>query len=150
MPKILELGAGMTPRENAVNHDRIKHSNHIDVAWGLEVYPWPWQDEEWDEIRANDVFEHMSADIHTWLSELHRILKKGGILRLRLPAWDNHLSYRDPTHKKVFHEETFDYFDPEKALYKEFGRYYWDVVPTFMVNYVGRENNDLVFQFNKI
>jgi SAM-dependent methyltransferase len=150
MLKILELGAGSRPRENAVNHDRVFHSPHIEIAWNLENYPWPWQDNEWDEIRANDVFEHMNADIHTWLSELHRILKIGGILTLRLPAWDNPLSYRDPTHKKVFHEETFDYFDPDKALYKEFGRFYWDTVPLFIVNYIGRENNDLVFQLNKI
>lgn len=150
MPKILELGTGTLVKNGVTHHDRIKHSDHIDVAWDLEKYPWPWQDNEWDEIRAYDVFEHMSADINIWLSELHRILKNGGTLTLRLPSWDNPLSYRDPTHKKVFHEETFDYFDPNKALYREFGRFYWDTVPLFNVIFNGRENNDLLFTMIKI
>jgi predicted SAM-dependent methyltransferase len=144
--KILELGSGSVPLQGAVHHDRIKHSEWIDVAWDLEVIPWPCENEEWDEVYAIDVFEHLNTEIVDWLSECHRILKVGGKLTLRLPAWDNELSYRDPTHKKVFHHETFDYFDPEKELYELFGRYYWDNVPLFQVTFVGRENNDLRFE----
>ena len=144
--KILELGSGSTPLQGAVHHDRIKHSKWIDVAWDLEVVPWPCENKEWDKIYAIDVFEHLNVEIVDWLSECHRILKVGGKLILRLPAWDNELSYRDPTHKKVFHHETFDYFDPEKELHKSFGRYYWDNVPLFQVTFVGRENNDLRFE----
>lgn len=100
--KILELGSGSAPLQGAVHHDRIKHSNWIDVAWDLQVLPWPCQNEEWDEVYAIDVFEHLNTEIIDWLSECHRILKVGGKLTLRLPAWDNELSYRDPTHKKFF------------------------------------------------
>jgi predicted SAM-dependent methyltransferase len=144
--KMLELGSGSVPLQGAVHHDRIKHSEWIDLAWDLEVMPWPCENKEWDEVYAIDVFEHLNAEIVDWLSECHRILKVGGKLILRLPAWDNELSYRDPTHKKVFHHETFDYFDPEKELHKLFGRYYWDNVPLFQVTFVGRENNDLRFE----
>ena len=143
---MLELGSGSVPLQGAVHHDRIKHSEWIDLAWDLEVMPWPCENKEWDEVYAIDVFEHLNAEIVDWLSECHRILKVGGKLILRLPAWDNELSYRDPTHKKVFHHETFDYFDPEKELHKLFGRYYWDNVPLFQVTFVGRENNDLRFE----
>lgn len=100
--KILELGSGSMPLQGAVHHDRIKHSDWIDVAWDLEVLPWPCKNEEWDEIYAIDVFEHLNIEIVDWLSECHRVIKPEGKLTLRLPAWDNELSYRDPTHKKFF------------------------------------------------
>lgn len=143
---ILELGAGSAPIEGAVHHDRIKHSDWIDVAHDLDVLPWIWDNESWDMIYAIDVFEHLKLDIIDYIKECYRILKPGGKLIMRLPAWDNELSYRDPTHRKVFHPETFDYFDPDNDLYKLFGRYYWDDVPLFAVKFVGRENNDLKFE----
>ena len=148
--KILELGSGSVPIEGAVHHDRIKHSDWIDVAHDLDILPWIWNNDEWDEIYSIDVFEHLNLEIIQWISECHRILKIGGKLTMRLPAWDHELSYRDPTHKRVFHPETFDYFDPEKELYKLFGRYYWDNTPTFTVKYIGRENNDLKYELRKI
>lgn len=147
---ILELGSGSVPIEGAVHHDRIKHSEWIDVAHDLDILPWIWHNDQWDEIYAIDVFEHLNLEIVQWLSECHRILKVGGKLIMRLPAWDNELSYRDPTHKKVFHPETFDYFDPEKELYSLFGRYYWDNVPKFTVKYIGKENNDLRYELRKV
>lgn len=147
---VLELGSGSVPIEGAVHHDRIKHSDWIDVAHNLEVLPWIWENNSWTTVYAIDVFEHLNLDIIDWLKECHRILMVGGSLIMRLPAWDNELSYRDPTHKKVFHPETFDYFDPEKELYELFGRYYWDDVPKFTVTYLGRENNDLRYELRKI
>lgn len=147
---ILELGSGSLPIEGAIHHDRIKHSDWIDVAHDLDVTPWIWDNDYCDTIYAIDVFEHLNLDIINWMSECYRILKPGGNLIMRLPAWDHELSYRDPTHKKVFHPETFDYFDPEKELYQLFGRYYWDNVPEFTVTYLGRENNDLKYELRKI
>lgn len=147
--KILELGSGSVPIEGAVHHDKIKHSDWIDVSHDLDNLPWIWDNEEWDKIYAIDVFEHLNIKIDKWLSECHRILKPEGILIMRLPSWDNPLSYRDPTHNKVFHEETFDYFDVEKDLYKLFGRYYWDKIPLFQVKFIGRENNDLLFELTR-
>jgi len=148
--KILELGSGSVPIEGAVHHDRIFHSDWIDVAHDLDILPWIWDNNEWDMVYAIDVFEHINLEIIQWISECHRVLKVGGKLIMRLPAWDNELSYRDPTHKKVFHHETFDYFDPEKDLYKLFGRYYWDNTPKFSVKFLGRENNDLKYELSKI
>ena len=148
--KILELGSGSAPIEGAVHHDRILHSDWIDVAHDLDILPWIWDNNEWDMVYAIDVFEHINLEIIQWISECHRVLKVGGKLIMRLPAWDNELSYRDPTHKKVFHHETFDYFDPEKDLYKLFGRYYWDNTPKFSVKFLGRENNDLKYELSKI
>lgn len=147
---ILELGAGSAPIEGAIHHDRVKHASYIDIAHDLDLLPWPWENESFDKIYAIDVFEHLKLEIVEWLTECHRILKTGGELEIRVPAWDNPLSYRDPTHKRVFHMETLDYFDPDKELYKSFGSYYWDNVPLYKVSFLGREYSDLKFSLIKI
>lgn len=100
MPDIIELGAGANPHPLAnVHHDRIVHSEWIDFAHDLTVFPWPFGDQAYGGIVAIDVFEHLKGvDIPQWLDECWRILMPGGFLMMRLPAWDNPLSYRDPTH----------------------------------------------------
>ena len=81
--------------------------------------------ESLDELLALDVFEHVSLEIEPWLNECWRILKPGGKLDIRLPSWDNERSYRDPTHLRVYHRETFMYWDPEHPLHQEFGSFYF-------------------------
>lgn len=124
-PVVVELGCGKYPTPGAIHHDRIKHSADVDVAHDLELLPWPWHDGAIDKLIALDVMEHLRLDIPEWLNECWRVLKAGGQLVLRLPAWDNPVSYRDPTHRRVFHFETFHYFDPRTALYRDFGSIYF-------------------------
>lgn len=127
----LELGCGAKPTPGYLHHDRWKHSPHIDVAWDLERLPWPPPDSAFEEILATDVFEHLRLEVQEWLDECRRILKPGGLLSMRLPAWDYHYSYRDPTHRRVFHPETFYYWCPNApgTVWQEFGRYYFG--PTY-------------------
>jgi predicted SAM-dependent methyltransferase len=161
---IVELGCGVTPTERAdIHHDRIRHSKHVDVAWNLQDLPWPWADDSIDELIAIDVFEHLTLYLvdgdYTyqaenwwwWLDEAHRIVKPGGQLTMRLPAWDNGLSYRDPTHQRVFHQGTFVYWDPCTQVWRDFGRIYslsgdryWHTAV------VGRENNDFRYLLKKL
>jgi len=121
----LNIGCGVRPVEGATNHDFIIHDSWVDVAHDLEVFPWPWQDGEWDKVMAFDVLEHLDTHKWVWLDELWRILKPGGIAVLHLPAWNTPESWRDPTHEgRVFHEETFYYWQPGHMLHESFGRYY--------------------------
>ena len=149
---VLELGVGNNPVvEDAVHHDRTKHGDHIDVAWDLAEMPWPWKDEEFSRVVAVDVMEHLKYDVQVWLDECWRILEPNGQLELRLPAWDNPLSYRDPTHQRVFHEESFYYWDPRTNLYDGFGSYYFaESNRWWHVNRVLRESNDLRFSLTKL
>jgi SAM-dependent methyltransferase len=130
----------MRPMPDMIHHDRILHSAHVDVVHDLDVLPWPWSDGEFDHVMALDVMEHLRVDVQVWLDESWRILKLGGELHLRLPAWDNPVSWRDPTHRRVFHPETFDYWDPSKPLHSygamyfaESGRW-WSVLQVEHVN----------------
>ena len=122
---VLELGCGVHPTPGAIHHDRVQHSAWVDIAHDLDVLPWPWQDAEFDKVIALDVMEHLRLDVNVWLDECWRILTPGCQLVLRLPAWDNPVSYRDPTHKKLFHPETFDYWDANRQLHKDYGFFYF-------------------------
>lgn len=124
----LELGCGVHPTPGAIHHDRIKHADWVDVAHDLNILPWPWQDGEFDKVIAIDVLEHLKpwkVDIQGWLDELWRILKPGGQAVLHLPAWNQPLSYRDPTHYRVFHPESFYYWQPGHYLHEQFGKFYF-------------------------
>jgi ubiquinone/menaquinone biosynthesis C-methylase UbiE len=148
----LELGVGHNPHTLSTDtwHDRIKHSPYIDEAWDLNELPWPWKDDLYDKIVAVDVFEHLTLEIPQWLDECWRVLTPQGVLDMRLPAWDNPLSYRDPTHRKIFHEETFYYWDQRTDLFRDFGSYYFEESNKWWtVSRVNREASDLRFTLVK-
>lgn len=138
----LNLGCGVLPVEGAVNHDRWKHADHVDVWFDLDKSVWPIPDDRFVRVIGLDVFEHLRADIDVWLRECWRILKDDGELVIRVAAWNNPVSYRDPTHRKVFHEETFHYFDPRTELWANYGRIYFPDGPWFYVDMVERGNAD--------
>lgn len=139
----LVLGCGRRPVPGAVNHDHAYHSDHVDVAWDLDKTPWPVPASRFKRVIATDVFEHLKSDVIDWMVECWRILAPGGELVLRVSAWDNPVSYRDPTHHRFFMEESFCYFDPRHPLYHEYGTvYYGAACPTFEIVTVGRGNAD--------
>lgn len=149
----LELGSGVHPTPGAIHHDRIKHADYIDLAFDLDVLPWPISDEAHDKIIALDVMEHLRLDINIWLNECWRILKPGGLLILRLPAYNNPVSWRDPTHRRVFHPETFDYWDKSKPLYQDYGHFYfYEAAKWWKIETVDTNTNggDLGFVLRKV
>ena len=120
MPNYLNLGCGLDIRKDWINHDIIKHNKHIHV-WNLNNTPWPWGTSTIDRIDAISVFEHLELTLIETLNQCWRILKPGGGLYMKLPAWDSHVSYQDPTHRWFYDPRVFEYFDPATPL----GREYW-------------------------
>lgn len=123
--KTLQLGCGIRPMPDAINHDKEKHSDFVDVTWDLEIMPWPWQDGEFERVVALDVMEHLRIEVYQWLDEAWRILQPDGLFILRLPAWDHECSHRDPTHRIFFHPETFTFWDKRSEWHKNYGWYYY-------------------------
>ena len=119
----LNLGCGSTPIENGINCDIVAHSPYVDVVWDLNNMPWPWKDEEFDGIIAKAVLEHLHWTLVESVNECWRILKPGGYLFLKVPAWNHKVSYQDPTHRWFFSERVFEYFDPNTQLGKKYGWY---------------------------
>lgn len=119
----LNLGAGARPAVGFVNHDSRQHSEKIDVVWDLSELPWPWENGEFDEVRAMSVLEHLDVDLVQSVGECWRILVLGGTLHIRVPYWRHETCWRDPTHRRGYTMETFDFFDPSTKMGKEYGFY---------------------------
>ena len=117
----LNLGAGNDILDGFENHDITKLPG-IDVVFDLNQYPWPWNDDAFEEVVANDLLEHLDNFMRA-MEELHRIIAPNGKLKLSVPYWNSTSRYIDPTHKMGFHEDTFKFFDPSSAYCQE--RYYY-------------------------
>ena len=114
--KKIHLGAGYEVISGYENHDIVPLSG-IDVVHNLNIFPWPWDNDSACEVIAIDLIEHLDEFIPT-IEEIHRILEKGGILKVKVPYWNSVYCHADPTHKRGFHEFTFHFFDPKKVWCK--------------------------------
>ena len=103
----LNLGCGNDIREGWVNLD-IAPLPGVDVVHNLEELPLPFEDEEFDHIRAQDILEHL--EYIPLLKEIHRILKPGGTISIRVPHFTSRYNFNDLTHKKMFSSKTTDFF----------------------------------------
>lgn len=121
----LNLGCGNDIRDGWVNLDATKLPG-VDMVHNVEKLPLPFKKEEFDEILCQDILEHV-ADYVPLLKELHRILKPGGQLKIRVPHFTSRNNYADPTHKKLFSVSSFEFFINNSRINKEKGRaYYFD------------------------
>ncbi len=119
--KVLEIGCGLKPREGAINVDKLDLPG-VDIVWDLEKFPYPFNNNIFDEIYAHDIIEHLD-DIIGVMEELYRILKPGGKVYIHSTYSKNDESFRDPTHKHFFTLDSFDYFDPSTPTGKDYSFY---------------------------
>ncbi len=103
----LNLGCGYDLREDWVNLD-LSDTVGVNVVHDIEILPLPFENNTFEEILAKDVLEHVEyIDI---LKDLHRILVPGGKLVIQVPHFSSVANYIDPTHKKKFSVQTFEFF----------------------------------------
>lgn len=155
-PLKISLGAGTEiEKEDGVDwiNTDIVQLPGIDVVHNLMQYPWPFQDESAEHIKAKDIIEHMAthlsdgrSSIIAFIEECYRILKPGGMLWIQTPAWDAEFLWIDPTHVRGFDVRSFDFFDPET----DFGRSTGFYSPAkFKVTATMTENHNLQFELVK-
>ena len=114
----LNLGCGRVILDGYVNLDKVDLEG-VDVVHDLNTFPYPFDDNRFDEIYCSHVLEHVD-DLVKVVEELHRITKLYGRIKVIAPYFASQGAFNDPTHKQFFTYKTFDYFSPSG--------YYSDVV----------------------
>lgn len=110
MAKKLNLGCGRHAMKGYVNTDIAKLPG-VDIVHNLDKYPWPFKNNEFEEVWASHVMEHLDSIIKP-MEELWRITKNGAIVRIGVPIFPGIMAACDPTHKQFYTYMTFNYFEP--------------------------------------
>jgi len=99
----LNLGAGNFHKEGFINTD-IDPKTNPNIVHNLEDFPYPFKNV--DLIEIDHVLEHI-PDPFKVMRELHRILKPGGKLVIKVPHFTRALT--QPNHKRGF-DVSFPYY----------------------------------------
>ena len=111
--KRLNLGCGKKIKEGYVNLDLYPLPG-VDVVADINK-ALPFENDTFDEILTEHVLEHMT-ELDPLLHELHRITKKGGVIKIFVPHFTNFGAYTDPTHKRFFGYFTMDYYTEKNEM----------------------------------
>lgn len=115
--RILNLGCGEDYLPGAVNVDQF--ATRVDVRHDLNSVPYPFADNEFNEIRCMNIIEHLD-DVITTMQELHRIGNPGCTITIRVPHFRSACLYEDITHRHGFAWRSFDVFTDEGSVYGDY------------------------------
>lgn len=113
--KTLDVGCGWNKTPGAIGID-ANPKTHADVIHDLGAIPYPFPDNEFDEIVCRHVAEHV-PDVMAFISELHRIAKPGGHILITTPHYSNPDWATDPTHRNHFNSYSFNCFVDDRQLF---------------------------------
>ncbi|MDD5699630.1 MAG: class I SAM-dependent methyltransferase [Candidatus Nanoarchaeia archaeon] len=114
--KTLDIGCGNHKVRGSIGLDSVK-LNGVDIVHDLNKVPYPFKDNSFDIIYANQVLEHLEVSLDDILNELCRICKPEGRIRIIVPHALSVGAFSDHTHKKFFTWFTFDYFGENEQSY---------------------------------
>lgn len=104
--------------ENVVRLD-VNAEHKPDIVWDLREHPLPFADNEFDEIHAYEVLEHLAyqGDFQFFFkefSEYARILKPGGKFYASVPAVGSPWVWGDPSHKRTIQQESLVFLSQDE------------------------------------
>jgi SAM-dependent methyltransferase len=117
MKSKLHLGCGTIILANYVNVDHVALPG-VDTVHDLTRFPWPFADQQFEEVVLVDILEHLPSVPRT-MEEIHRVTKPGGRVLVRVPYYNSTDASGDPTHVHLFNECTLDFLDPGRLMGKE-------------------------------
>lgn len=132
--KRINLGCGFYKKEGYINVDNSEEVNP-DKVWDITKAPYPKEWENATLVEARNLLEHLyPEEMIKVLQEVYRILAPGGVMKVTVPLCSSETldaAVADPTHKNLFTEHTFDYFDKNSPYWERHGKVYG--IPGFEV-----------------
>jgi len=107
--KKLDVGCGDRKRQGYLGMDIVSLPN-VDIMHDMNITPWPFENNIFEEIIFDDVLEH-SKKLLEILSEVYRVSVNGATIKISLPHFSSDNMYSDPTHTTFFSSRSFNYFD---------------------------------------
>jgi SAM-dependent methyltransferase len=114
-PRVLDIGCGTNKVPGAIGMD-VNPRTAADVIHDLDDLPYPFADDEFDEVIGRHVIEHVH-DPMAVMSELHRITRAGGIVKLVAPHWTNPDFATDLTHRNHLNSYSFRNLTDDRAVF---------------------------------
>lgn len=118
----IHLGCGKSKRPGYIGVD-IAQLPEVDIVHDLNIFPYPFKDNEADDFLLENILEHLPNTI-TVMEELWRICKNGAKVEIWVPYYNSPGAHADPTHLRFFTENTFDYFTPDGETWLSYYNYY--------------------------
>jgi SAM-dependent methyltransferase len=141
----INLGCGELNFPNCFNVD-LRQTSIVNQIVDLSKHPWPFENEQYDNVYAYDIIEHLE-DVISCMEEIHRIIKPNGKVYIRTSYWKMESAFVDPTHRHFFTLRSFDYFDPSTFLGQKYSHY---SKSKFKVSSVNVDGEELMFVLEKI
>ena len=113
--RVLDVGCGWNKTPGAIGIDANPKA-HADVIHDLGNFPYPFADDEFDEIVCRHVAEHV-PDVMAFVTELFRITRPGGRIKITTPHYSNPDWPTDPTHRNHFNSYSFNCFVEERQVF---------------------------------
>lgn len=97
----------------------IDPTTNPDIVWDLTEFPWPVENEQFDEVHAYEVLEHLVYNgdyrgfFRLW-QEIWRVLKPNGLVCASTPWWQSIWAWQDPGHRMVYSSALLTYLDQDE------------------------------------
>lgn len=106
--KKLNLGCGEFKKTGYINVDYYAVSKP-DLKHDLNIFPYPFADNEFALIEADHLLEHLDAPFQV-MKELYRISKPDGVIIIKVPHFSR--GFTQPGHRRGFDVSFPYYFKP--------------------------------------
>jgi len=110
----LNIGCGNKILKEYINLDSVKLKG-VNIVHNLNKYPWPFKNNYFDEIIADNVMEHLDSIVQP-IEEIWRISKNNAKIKIIVPHTPSVWAFCDPTHKQFYTYFTLDYFTTDAGL----------------------------------
>jgi hypothetical protein len=111
--KKLNLGCGFKKLNDYWNVD-VESKCNPDQVCDLEQTPWPWEDDFFTNINADNILEHLGQDPKVFtniMKEMYRVSAPDAEWFINVPHHRCDLFFDDYTHVRILTPKTFKMFD---------------------------------------